>query len=1473
MKSIKLKKLIAMTIIATTVAVNMPLGINSNVAFAIDVTYTDVNAAAADGFVVQLINNDTEYQITGFDKLKTGAITIPSQIDGKSVTSIGYEAFASCRGLTSINIPSGVTSIGLQAFFNCSELISINIPSSVTSIGDCAFYGCRVLTSIYIPIGVTSISYGAFFGCSGLTSIYIPSGVTSIGEGAFEIIDNNATFYVPNDAVEDLLKLKGYPTSGTNQKIVKISFNLIYDENSSTEGSVPIDSTKYTSAQTVTVANNTGNLVRTGYIFDGWNTAADGTGTDYAVGTTLNIEGDTTLYAKWKKDLIDTWDKLNAAVSNVRDNTPTTIEIDADIEANGECISIRSNKDITIQNAPGNSYSIKRGSGNTNKNLLKVSSKLTFKNITIDGNNIETTNCNLIYLYYNGGELILDNGAIIQNVNGNGGYGQSGCIDMSGNAKLTMKDGSTVRNIKSDTYAVNADVSSIITVSGNVQITGNTKKDGITPANVFLPNGVTISTGDSVLDTTSRIGVSTQSRPDGGDKINITGTNISDYSPNFISDNSNYLIINDSNVIRLISKNSIPSITTQPTDQTVTEGNNTSFQVEASGTGLTYQWQVNTTGTGSGYVNIANGGVYSGATTETLNITGATAEMNGYLYRVVVNGAVQLPATSNGAKLTYIPVSTAPSENDITVTNNTGASDKVEVINLAEGTTVKVYDAATDGSEIGSAIAGADGKVTINASLASLGGRVYVTIQETGKTESTPRTEKSFAAESLPVSTAPSENDITVTNNTGASDTIEVKNVPVGTTVKVYDAATEGSEIGSAIAGADGTVTITYDLGAGSGSVYVTIQETGKTESTPRTGKSYVAEGLPAPTKVVLAEGSLGTAGDNKITGLTSGSKYKIKMNNFTKYVKADGTLSDSSADAAELIGTEIIGLVNGTTYYVQELTDKPEMPKVNSVTITPSTANIAQGGSKQLEASVSVTGGAAQTVTWISDDSSNVVVDENGLVSVASDAILGMTATIKATSTVDTSKYGISQITVTSPDNKPTPDESETILKIRGTERVGNTLNAELLTQSGNQVTTSSAVTYNWYRDSSADSENGELVGTNKTYSLVGADKGSYIRLVVEYDNNIFKAITGRISRKSSSSSSSSSSNSNKNTSKTEEIKVNVTDGSSNNSVSQVKIERTTASDGTKKDTVNYTESKAQETVEQLAKEGKDIARIVITDPKNEVSETKVNIPKETISTLAGGNVNLEISTENARISLPKQIVEDLAQNENKDLYFRLIPINDEAKKREIQGNANREAIIQVALGSASVQALGKPIAIETNMSQRQVNVTLPLKNINIPIDIESRQVFLNDLGIYIEHSDGTKEFVKGETVEYEAGIYGIKFTVTKFSNFTIVKLNQQGERWQNTEQGWKYIVNGQPTVGWKQVNGAWYLMDSTGIMKTGWKQDKGTWYLLRDNGEMATGWQKVDGQWYYLYEDGSMASDTTINGYALDSNGAWIK
>ncbi len=101
-----------------------------------------------------------------------------------------------------------------------------------------------------------------------------------------------------------------------------------------------------------------------------------------------------------------------------------------------------------------------------------------------------------------------------------------------------------------------------------------------------------------------------------------------------------------------------PTIGTAPVAKQVCAGLNITFTV-VSATGTAYQWQVSTNG-GGAWNNVTNGGIYSGATTATLTITGATIVMNTYQYRVIVNGQCG-STTSTAAILTVntLPVVTA----------------------------------------------------------------------------------------------------------------------------------------------------------------------------------------------------------------------------------------------------------------------------------------------------------------------------------------------------------------------------------------------------------------------------------------------------------------------------------------------------------------------------------------------------------------------------------------------------------------------------------------------------------------------------------------------------------------------------------------------------------------------------------------------------------------------------------------------
>ena len=77
-------------------------------------------------------------------------------------------------------------------------------------------------------------------------------------------------------------------------------YTVTYVANADVIGDVPPEETILIGGDmTVTVSGNTGEMERTGYTFAGWNTAADGSGTKYAVGSTFTISETVTLYAQW----------------------------------------------------------------------------------------------------------------------------------------------------------------------------------------------------------------------------------------------------------------------------------------------------------------------------------------------------------------------------------------------------------------------------------------------------------------------------------------------------------------------------------------------------------------------------------------------------------------------------------------------------------------------------------------------------------------------------------------------------------------------------------------------------------------------------------------------------------------------------------------------------------------------------------------------------------------------------------------------------------------------------------------------------------------------------------------------------------------------------------------------------------------------------------------------------------------------
>ncbi|SCX66197.1 Listeria/Bacterioides repeat-containing protein [Lysinibacillus fusiformis] len=246
-------------------------------------------------------------------------------------------------------------------------------------------------------------------------------------------------------------------------------------------------------------------------------------------------------------------------------------------------------------------------------------------------------------------------------------------------------------------------------------------------------------------------------------------------------------------------------------------------------------------------------------------------------------------------------------------------------------------------------------------------------------------------------------------------------------------------------------------------------------------------------------------------------------------------------------------------------------------------------------------------------------------------------------------------------------------------------------------------------------------------------------------------------------SNNSSSTSGSSTPTTNTERIIVEV-EGEDGINLSKTPIIRTTMPDGVIKDHVSMSEDIAKETIEKAKQLRNDIARIIIPDTNDKVSEIVIEIPKSSIAQLSSGNIKLEMATANVVISIPNLL------NFYDDLYFRLVPIKTSEQQHRVEERIVEEDIIKNSIQSEKVHLIGRPMTIETNMQNRPVTLTLPL-----PKNVTKEQ--LDHLAIFIEHSDGTKELVRGKVVDYQKDMQGLQFEVQKFSTFSMLYLPENVE------------------------------------------------------------------------------------------------
>ena len=127
-----------------------------------------------------------------------------------------------------------------------------------------------------------------------------------------------------------------------------------------------------------------------------------------------------------------------------------------------------------------------------------------------------------------------------------------------------------------------------------------------------------------------------------------------------------------------VTIDALPGISSASSNSTICEGGNTNFTISASGTNITYQWQVDN---GSGtFTNISSAGSspsYSNFITATLSLSSIPSSCNNFQYRCLVSGKCNPSVYSTPSKLTVNTapiISSSPSNSTICENNSTSFS-------------------------------------------------------------------------------------------------------------------------------------------------------------------------------------------------------------------------------------------------------------------------------------------------------------------------------------------------------------------------------------------------------------------------------------------------------------------------------------------------------------------------------------------------------------------------------------------------------------------------------------------------------------------------------------------------------------------------------------------------------------------------------------------------------------------------------
>lgn len=285
------------------------------------------------------------------------------------------------------------------------------------------------------------------------------------------------------------------------------------------------------------------------------------------------------------------------------------------------------------------------------------------------------------------------------------------------------------------------------------------------------------------------------------------------------------------------------------------------------------------------------------------------------------------------------------------------------------------------------------------------------------------------------------------------------------------------------------------------------------------------------------------------------------------------------------------------------------------------------------------------------------------------------------------------------------------------------------------------------------------EKVALVKNGVVTPIAKGTAIITATTVDGNFKATATVNVKesddKNTNSSNTSGNSNATNNASKTTALPANNVSSTT----------QTSSANGQPQSSILFSTEKLQTEINKLQANNQKTATITIPNTTNQFNMT---MPQTAINSLNKANMNLDFNTEHVQLAIPTASLQSLKS----DLQFQVIPLTSSTDQNAVKLRAQQQSLVKNVTKDGNINIVGTPMNIETNLQNHSVDLVMPVEASAIPQNATAKTQWLQQLRIFVEHSNGEHELIQPTVVNEANGQTGLKFTVTAFSTFTILDI-----------------------------------------------------------------------------------------------------